>query len=56
MITPNWIENGEGARGLVFLHGVSGAAAGALELLPRLAAPGWRTLAWDMPGYGASEP
>ena len=56
MITPNWIENGEGARGLVFLHGVSGGAAGALELLPRLAAPGWRTLAWDMPGYGASEP
>ena len=55
MITPNWIENGEGARGLVFLHGVSGGAAGALELLPRLAAPGWRTLAWDMPGYGASE-
>ena len=56
MITPNWIENGEGGRGLVFLHGVSGGAAGALELMPRLALPGWRTLAWDMPGYGTSEP
>ena len=31
MITPNWIESGEGARGLVFLHGVSGGAAGALH-------------------------
>ena len=56
MITPHWIENGQGDHGLVFLHGVSGSADGALDLLPRLALPGWRALAWDMPGYGASEP
>ena len=30
MITPHWIENGQGDHGLVFLHGVSGGAAGAL--------------------------
>jgi hypothetical protein len=56
MITPHWIENGQGDHGLVFLHGVSSGADGALDLLPRLALPGWRALAWDMPGYGASEP
>lgn len=56
MPVPHWIETGAGARGLVFLHGVSGGSAGALDLLPRITPPGWRGLAWDMPGYGASAP
>ncbi|MDD3352924.1 alpha/beta hydrolase [Zoogloea sp.] len=54
--TPRWIETGHGQRGLLFLHGVSGGAAGALDLLPALTPPGWRGLAWDMPGYGTSAP
>lgn len=39
----------------MFLHGISGGAAGALDILPRITPVGWRGLAWDMPGYGASE-
>ena len=54
MQPPHWIESGRGTHGLVFLHGVSGGAPGATDLLPRLTPPGWRGLAWDMPGYGAS--
>ena len=54
MKPPHWIESGRGTHGLVFLHGVSGGAPGATDLLPRLTPPGWRGLAWDMPGYGAS--
>lgn len=56
MDAPRWIETGSGPHGLVFLHGVSGGAAGALDILPRMTPPGWRGLAWDMPGYGASAP
>lgn len=55
MTTPRWIETGSGSHGLVFLHGISGGAAGALDILPRITPVGWRGLAWDMPGYGASE-
>lgn len=51
-----WIETGSGPSGLLFLHGVSGGAAGALDILPQMTPPGWRGLAWDMPGYGASAP
>ncbi len=56
MNPPRWIETGRGAHGLVFLHGVSGGALGASDLLPRITPPGWRGMAWDMPGYGASAP
>jgi pimeloyl-ACP methyl ester carboxylesterase len=55
--TPRWLEAGEaraGAPVLVCLHGVSAATAGWSGLLPLLAPRGWRVLAWDMPGYGAS--
>jgi len=51
---PHCIATGTGERGLVFLHGISGDAAGAAALLPGLTPAGWRGLAWDMPGYGAS--
>jgi pimeloyl-ACP methyl ester carboxylesterase len=54
MSSPCWIECGAGPRGLVFVHGVSGTAAGAAGLLAAITPPGWRGLAWDMPGYGAS--
>lgn len=51
---PHWIEAGAGPRAMVLLHGVSGGAPGFEALLPLLARPGWRALAWDMPGYGES--
>lgn len=42
-------------RGTVLLlHGIGGSAASFAELAPSLAQAGWRTLAWDAPGYGAS--
>jgi 3-oxoadipate enol-lactonase len=40
---------------LVFLHGIGGAARGWRHQLAAFA-PSWRTVAWDMPGYGASVP
>lgn len=52
--SPRWIETGAGSCALVCLHGISSAASGWAGLLPGLARPGWRALAWDMPGYGAS--
>ncbi|HEX4202885.1 MAG TPA: 2-succinyl-6-hydroxy-2,4-cyclohexadiene-1-carboxylate synthase [Ktedonobacteraceae bacterium] len=39
---------------LVLLHGFTGSAMGWGELLPRLALPGWRVVALDMLGHGAS--
>jgi 3-oxoadipate enol-lactonase len=56
MTAPCWVETGSGPHGLVFLHGISGGASGALDILPRITPAGWRGLAWDMPGYGASAP
>lgn len=54
MTHPHWIEAGSGRRVLVCLHGVSACAEVWRDLLPALAAPGRRVVAWDMPGYGAS--
>lgn len=56
MSPPHWIETGAGPRALLFLHGVSGGAQGAAAILPTITPDGWRGLAWDMPGYGASAP
>lgn len=56
MPAPRWIETGAGPRALLFLHGVSGGAQGAAAILPAITPDGWRGLAWDMPGYGASAP
>jgi pimeloyl-ACP methyl ester carboxylesterase len=39
---------------IVFLHGIGGGKAQWTAQLDALAAGGWRTLAWDMPGYGDS--
>lgn len=39
---------------VVFLHGVGGGRNGWGPQQERVAALGWRSLAWDMPGYGDS--
>ena len=44
-----------GAPALVFLHGIGGAARAWRDQLDGFATR-YRTLAWDMPGYGASRP
>lgn len=49
----NYVEIGEG-RPLVFVHGVSGSWQNWLENLPHFAAAGWRCVALDLPGFGAS--
>jgi len=45
------------ARGLpmVFVHGLSGSWQNWLENLPHFAAAGHRVIAFDLPGFGASE-
>ncbi len=43
------------APALVFLHGIGGAARGWRHQLATFS-PSWHTVAWDMPGYGASLP
>ncbi|WP_310961322.1 alpha/beta fold hydrolase [Nocardioides terrisoli] len=49
-------ETGEPARTVpvVLLHGIGGSADTFAGVGPLLAAAGWRTVAWDAPGYGAS--
>ena len=39
----------------MLLHGVSTRAEAWAPLLPSLAAPGRRVLAWDLPGYGGAD-
>jgi len=39
---------------MVFLHGVGGGRHGWAPQQAHVAALGWRSLAWDMPGYGDS--
>jgi pimeloyl-ACP methyl ester carboxylesterase len=57
----NVIDIGPGAnagpaRGtMVFIHGLSGSWQNWLEQLPVFAAEGWRCVAMDLPGFGASE-
>lgn len=48
--------NAGAARGtLVFIHGLSGSWQNWLENLPFFAAAGYRCVAMDLPGFGASE-
>ncbi len=52
---PSCIEGGAGPNAALFLHGIggdSGSFADTLSALPE----GWRGVAWDAPGYGASAP
>ena len=49
-----WRERGRGAP-VVFLHGLGGSRTSWEPQLADLSA-GFRCIAWDMPGYGASAP
>jgi pimeloyl-ACP methyl ester carboxylesterase len=52
--TPvNYAELGEGPP-IVFVHGLGGSWQNWLENMPRLAELGHRTVALDLPGFGAS--
>ena len=51
---PAYVEQGGGRDTLVFLHGVGGGHAAWEDQLPYFAARGYRAVAWDQPGYGAS--
>src|SRR6185312_4435392 len=44
-----------GGTPLVFLHGIGGAARAWRRQLAAFS-DRYRTIAWDMPGYGASQP
>jgi pimeloyl-ACP methyl ester carboxylesterase len=52
----NVVELGEGERAIVFIHGLAGSWQNWLENLPHFAAAGHRVIAFDLPGFGASEP
>jgi 3-oxoadipate enol-lactonase len=56
MTLPAYLEQGEGDTAVFLLHGVGGGKEAWLHNQPVLAAAGYQTLAWDMPGYGASPP
>ncbi len=49
----DYAEMGEGPA-VIFLHGIGGGDASFADQLG--AFPGFRTIAWNMPGYGRSEP
>lgn len=51
---PAWIEQGTGPRTVVLLHGIGGGKELWRPQLDHLAGRGYRTVAWDAPGYGAS--
>lgn len=55
MNTPAFTEVGLPTQAaVVFLHGVGGGRHGWVPQQAHVAALGWRSLAWDMPGYGDS--
>ncbi len=51
---PATLDQGQGATAVFALHGVGGAKEAWAGNLPAFAAAGFRAIAWDMPGYGAS--
>ena len=51
---PAYVEAGKNGTTLLFLHGVGGGHAAWDAQLPYFAARGYRAVAWDAPGYGAS--
>jgi len=53
--TLSVVEAGVGPQTLVLLHGIGSSARSWTNLLPLLA-PHSRCLAWDLPGYGGSDP
>ena len=53
-IVPFFVERGSGSTALVFLHGIGGGKEIWQQQLDFFAGHGYRAVAWDMPGYGAS--
>ncbi len=53
---PAYLEQGQGDTAVFLLHGVGGGKEAWSHNQPVLAAQGFRTIAWDMPGYGSSPP
>src|SRR4051812_4335007 len=51
----NVVELGTGEPPMVFIHGLSGSWQNWLENLPHFAAGGHRVVAFDLPGFGASD-
>lgn len=56
MALPAYLEQGKGDTAVFLLHGVGGGKEAWAHNQPALASHGYRTIAWDMPGYGASLP
>lgn len=56
MIPPAYKSVGDGPRALVCLHGIGGGRHAFDDQSDAVVAAGWRLIAWDMPGYGASPP
>ena len=54
MALPAFLEQGDGPTTVFLLHGVGGGKEVWARTTGALAAAGYRTIAWDMPGYGAS--
>ena len=55
MALPAYLEQGRGDTTVFLLHGVGGGKEAWARHQPVLADHGYRTVAWDMPGYGASQ-
>jgi pimeloyl-ACP methyl ester carboxylesterase len=49
------VELGAGEPAVVFVHGLAGSWQNWLENIPHFAAAGHRVIAFDLPGFGASE-
>jgi pimeloyl-ACP methyl ester carboxylesterase len=51
----NVVSLGSGEPAIVFVHGLAGSWQNWLENMPHFAAAGHRVVAFDLPGFGASE-
>ena len=51
----NVVEVGDGEPAMLFIHGLAGSWQNWLENLPHFAAGGHRVVAFDLPGFGASD-
>lgn len=56
MKLPAHISRGEGQVAVFLLHGIGGGKSGWPWQLEALARAGYHAVAWDMPGYGQSDP
>jgi len=54
MTLPAYLAQGQGDTAVFLLHGVGGGKEAWAHNQPVLASHGFRTVAWDMPAYGAS--